>query len=258
MGVLEKFSLKEKVILVTGGAGLYGKHITEGLAEACGTVYLASRDQAKCEEFATTLRTKGYDVHSGKVDQSDTSSILALYRRMIKEQGRIDVLVNNAVARPMKTGEDPVENFDLSMRINATGIFEITRVFAENMVERKSGSIINIASHMGVVGPDFTLYEETSMSAPPDYFFHKAGMINLTKYFAAKYGAHGIRVNAVSPGGLYTNQHERFLERYNKRNLLGRMACGEDIKGVVVFLASDTSLYITGTNIMMDGGYTAK
>jgi NAD(P)-dependent dehydrogenase (short-subunit alcohol dehydrogenase family) len=177
---------------------------------------------------------------------------------MLKEQGRIDVLVNNAVARPMKAYRDPIESFDLSMKINATGIFEITKIFAENMIERKSGSIINIASMYGVVGPDFTMYEGTTMGAPPDYFFHKAGMINLTKYLAAVYGPYNMRVNAISPGGLYVDQPEKFLERYHKRTLLGRMAKGEDIKGVVVFLASDTSLYVTGTNIMMDGGYTAK
>jgi len=258
MGVLEKFSLRGKIILVTGGAGLYGKHIVEGLGEAGGTVYVASRNFSNCKALAEKLVKMGYDVIPGEVDQSNSRSILALYERILKEQGRIDVLVNNAVARPMKSYEDPIESFDLSMKINATGIFEITRIFAKNMMEHRSGSIINIASMYGVVGPDFTMYEGTAMGAPPDYFFHKAGLINLTKYLAAVYGPYNIRVNAISPGGLFSNQPEQFLERYYKRTMLGRMANGEDIKGVVVFLASDTSLYITGTNILMEGGYTAK
>lgn len=126
------------------------------------------------------------------------------------------------------------------------------------MKEKRYGSIINISSIQGIVGPDFTLYEGTDMDAPPDYFFHKAGIINLTKYFASKLGPYNIRVNAVSPGGLYSGQNEKFVERYNKKTFLGRMAKGEDIKGVIVFLASDASFYITGANIIVDGGYTAK
>ncbi|HPO52249.1 MAG TPA: SDR family oxidoreductase, partial [bacterium] len=115
-----------------------------------------------------------------------------------------------------------------------------------------------ISSMQGVVGPDFTLYEGTDMDAPPDYFFHRAGLISLTRYLASKFGPYNIRVNCISPGGLYADQAELFVERYNKRTFLGRMANDEDIKGVVVFLASDASSYITGANILMDGGYTQK
>lgn len=258
MGILEKFSLKDRIAIVTGGAGLYGKFIVEGLAEAGAIVYVSSRNLEKCEEFSKKLREKGFQIFSAMVDLTDKESMDKLKEKVIKEQGKIDILVNNAVLRGMKNYYDDIEKFRLSMEANATGVFYLTRIIGEAMKEKRYGSIINISSIQGIVGPDFTLYEGTDMDAPPDYFFHKAGIINLTKYFASKLGPYNIRVNAVSPGGLYSGQNEKFVERYNKRTFLGRMAKGEDIKGVIVFLASDASSYITGANIIVDGGYTAK
>lgn len=258
MGILERFSLLGKVAIVTGGAGLYGKFIVESLAEAGAFVYIASRNVERCEDLAENLKEKGYKTEAVKFDQSDERSISALKEKVIKERGKIDILVNNAVLRPMKSYYDEVEKFRASMEVNAVGIFNLTRTIGEIMKEQREGSIINISSIQGIVGPDFTLYEGTEMDVPPDYFFHKSGLINLTRYFAARLGPYNIRVNCISPGGLYTGQDERFVERYNKRTFLGRMANGEDIKGVVVFLASDASAYITGANIVVDGGYTAK
>ena len=258
MSVLDRFSLDGKVALVTGGAGLYGRFITEGLAEAGAFVYVASRNLDNCRAIASKLSERGLSASAAKLDLSDPGSIDVLYRRIMGEQGRIDILVNNAVLRPMRRYEDPLEAFRTSMEVNAVGVFNITRTFAEAMKERREGSVINISSIHGMVGPDFTLYEGTNMDAPPDYFFHKAGLINLTRYLASKLGPYGIRVNCVSPGGLFNYQDGRFVERYNRRTFLGRMAEGEDIKGVVVFLASDASKYITGANIPVDGGYTAK
>lgn len=258
MDALTSFSLKGRVALITGGAGLYGKFIVEALAEAGATTYVASRDVEKCRKLASKLSLKGYDVVPGQIDQSDEDSVKALYQRILEEQARIDILVNNAVLRPMKGFDDPMGNFRASMEVNSTGIFLVSRVFSQNMIERRSGSIINIASIQGMVGPDFTLYEGTGMDVPPDYFFHKAGMINLTRYLAARLGPYNIRVNAISPGGLLAGQDPIFIEKYSKRTFLGRMARGEDIKGAVVFLASDASSYVTGANIVVDGGYTAK
>jgi NAD(P)-dependent dehydrogenase (short-subunit alcohol dehydrogenase family) len=258
MKVLERFSLKNKVALVTGGAGLYGKYIVEALAEAGAIVYVASRNFENCKKLAEKLVKESYQVFPAKLDQSKEASIKNLYQKIIKEQKKIDILVNNAVLRPMRSYYDPIEKFALSMKVNAVGLFNLTRIFAEDMKKRRYGSIINIASTHGIVGPDFTLYEGTDMYAAPDYFFHKAGLINLTKYLASILGPYNIRVNAVSPGGLFSNQPSIFVKRYNQRTFLGRMANGEDIKGVIVFLASDASLYITGANIVVDGGYTAK
>ncbi|MCX7705509.1 MAG: SDR family NAD(P)-dependent oxidoreductase, partial [bacterium] len=175
MGILEKFVLTDRVAVVTGGAGRYGKFIVEALAEAGAIVYVVSRNIENCEMFASEMKRKGYKVFSGYLDMGDTESIVNIKKRIMKEQNRVDILVNNAVLRPMKHYEDPIEAFDLSMRINATGIMNTTRIFAEDMMKRKAGTIINISSMMGVVGPDFTLYEGTDMDAPPDYFFHRAG-----------------------------------------------------------------------------------
>jgi len=258
MRILEKFSLLGKVAIVTGGAGLYGKFIVEGLTEAEAFVYIASRNIDKCKEFAEELKEKGYEVEAIRLDQSDEESINSLREKIVREKGKIDILINNAVLRPMKSYYDEVEKFRISMEVNAVGIFNLTRTIGEVMREQRNGSIINISSIQGIVGPDFTLYEGTDMDVPPDYFFHKGGLINLTRYFASRLGPYNVRVNCISPGGLYTGQDERFVKRYNKRTFLGRMADGEDIKGVVVFLASDASSYITGANIVVDGGYTAK
>lgn len=211
MGILKKFSLKGKLALVTRGAGLYGKCITEGLAEAGATVYLASRTLTHCQQVAKALTEQGYQVLAGELDLAETKSIKRLYQRILKEKGKMDILLNNAVLRPMKTYQDPIENFELSMKVNATGLVNLTRIFSQNMMERKSGIIINISSMQGTVGPDFTLYEGTGMDALPDYFFHKAGLINLTRYLASKLGPYNIRVNCVSPGGLFNNQDPKFV-----------------------------------------------
>jgi NAD(P)-dependent dehydrogenase (short-subunit alcohol dehydrogenase family) len=260
-GILEKFSLKGKVAVVTGGAGLYGSCIVEGLAEAGATVYSASRNFENCRKQAIRLQQKGYKVNGANLDITSTKSIIKLKEKILAEQSQMDILVNNAVLRPMKSPE-AIEEFELSMKVNATGTVNITRLFAEEMKRRNSGVIINISSIYGVLGPDISLYEETGMrKGTPDYYFHRAGIINLTRYYASILGQYNIRVNCISPGGLFNKQKAQpaeFITRYNKKTFLGRMANREDIKGLVVFLASDASSYITGENVMMDGGLSAK
>ena len=253
-GVLDMFSLTGKVAVVTGGAGLFGRQITEALAEAGATTLIASRDVSKLNEYANSLRDRGLSVRAHPLDQSSEQSVEGFARQVES----VDILVNNAVSRPMKGWDDPAENFDQSMRTNATGIFLLTRAFGRAMCERGKGSIINIASIQGIVGPDLTLYEEVGWDIPPDYFFHKGGMIQLTRFAAAKLGPRGVRVNCISPGGFYNQQDERFVKRYCDRTFLGRMANQTDLKGAVVFLASDASGYVTGANLVVDGGYTAK
>lgn len=143
------------------------------------------------------------------------------------------------------------------MKTNATGLFALTRAFGELMAANGSGSIVNIGSIQGVVGPDNTLYEGLNMHAIPDYFFHKAGMVNLTRYFAAHYGPRGVRVNCVSPGGFLSGQPPAFVERYARATFLRRMADEQDLGGPVIFLLSEAARYVTGTNLPVDGGYTA-
>jgi NAD(P)-dependent dehydrogenase (short-subunit alcohol dehydrogenase family) len=252
------FNLDGKVALVTGGAGRFGRQIVRALAEAGARVVTASRDVARLDEYAAELRATGLDVTTAAFDQSDEASILALRDRMIHAHGHVDVLVNNAVLRPMREWSSATEAFRRSMETNATGLFVITRAFGEHMAERGRGSIVNVGSIQGMIGPDLTLYEGVQAPPPPDYFFHKGGMVQLTRYAAGVLGPRGVRVNAVSPGGFYDGQDARLVERYSARTFLGRMAGEEDLGGVIVFLASDASGYITGANIPVDGGYTAK
>lgn len=258
MEVKKLFDIKGRVAVVTGGSGLYGRCIAEGLCEAGAKVIIASRNLDNCKKTAFKLQKHGYKAYAYRLDLSLHESITSFTEKVWKDFNRVDILINNSVLRPMKSFEDDLEKWKKSMEVNATGLFDITRLFIKKMIPQKKGSIINISSIQGMVGPDFTLYEGTGMDAPPDYFFHKAGMINLTRYFASRFGRYNIRVNTISPGGLFNNQPELFVKRYEERTFLGRMANYDDIKGVVVFLASDASNYISGANIVLDGGYTQK
>ena len=262
MNVLASFSLKGKVALLTGGAGKYGRQIVAALAEAGADTYIASRNLEALEKVAAEERTRGYNVTALQLDLEDEKSIFALHEELMRRCGRIDVLVNNAVIRSAMNGWDyPLEAFDRSLHINASALFMITRLFAGEMKKQQSGSIINIGSMMGMVGIEMANYEGTDMNPNPSpiYFYEKGGMINFTRWAASILGHHNVRVNCVSPGGLQeAAQPEQFVKNYSARTQLGRMANDTDLKGIIVFLASDASAYLTGTNIPVDGGYTAK
>jgi len=252
------FSLADKIILLTGGAGLYGRGLAASLAAAGANLVLASRDVAALEKVAAEERALGRRVQARALDQADEASILRLRDGMLAEFGRVDGLVNNAVSRPMKSPDAPLADWAASMQTNSTGLFAITRAFAEAMAGRASGGIVNIGSIQGMVGPDYSLYEGLDMDAIPDYFFHKAGMVNLTRFFAARYGPRGVRVNCVSPGGFFSGQDPVFVQRYSQATFLRRMADKQDLGGPVVFLLSDAARYVTGVNLPVDGGYTAR
>jgi NAD(P)-dependent dehydrogenase (short-subunit alcohol dehydrogenase family) len=260
--ILEQFSLKGKVALMTGGAGLYGRQIVTALAEAGARTLIASRDVAALENVAAEHRSQGQDVTALQLDQGEEASIMNLRDEVKSRCGGLDVLINNAVLRPMKSGyegKDAGATFAESMQVNATGLFLITRAMGDLMAERRQGSIINIGSIQGMIGPDPTIYRGTEMNGwYPDYFFHKGGIVNFTRFIGSYYGAHGIRCNCISAGGFFSNQPEAFVRQYSERTFLGRMAGDADLRGIVVFLASDASSYLTGTNIPVDGGYTAK
>lgn len=259
MKILDRFSLNGKVVVLTGGAGLYGRQLTAAIAEAGATVIIASRDLAKLEVEAFSHRDRGMDVTAEALDLSDEQSITAFRDRIVQRYGRVDGLVNNSVLRPMRKLDDPAQAWEESLKVNATGLFLISRAFGYAMSQQACGSIVNIGSIQGMVGPSAELYQGTNMGLPPpDYFFHKGGMINLTRYFAAVLGPQNVRVNCISAGGFFNDQLEPFLSRYQARTMLGRMAGNDDLAGAVVFLLGDASGYITGANIAVDGGYTAK
>ena len=256
------FSLQGKVAVVTGGKGRYGRQIVDAIVRAGATTCLASRALNELEAMAAQYRSEGFEVRAMYVDLGDEPSIMRLKEAVLAcGNGKADILVNNAVSRPMTSWADDAARFTDSMLVNSTGLFLITRAFGDEMVKTgQGGSIINIGSIQGMVGPDGTLYEGLDLNGyVPDYFFHKGGMINFTRFVASYYGRHQIRCNCISPGGLKTTATPaEFVRRYSDRTLLGRMANETDLMGAVVFLASDASLYVTGANLPVDGGYTAK
>lgn len=259
--VMKALSLTGKVVVVTGGAGLYGRQIVQAMAEAGATTYIAARGMEALDRVADEERTRGYKVEALPLDLASEESIEALHRTVIDRSGRCDVLVNNAVTRNKHAvWGGSMDAYDQSLRINASALFKITHLFGETMRGQKSGSIINIGSMMGSVGVEAANYAGTDMHANPSpiYFYEKGGMLNFTRWAASILGPDNVRVNCVSPGGLESGQPAPFIEAYSNRTQLGRMANATDLKGVIVFLASDASAYITGANIPVDGGYTAK
>jgi NAD(P)-dependent dehydrogenase (short-subunit alcohol dehydrogenase family) len=257
--IRELFSLDGRVALVTGGAGRYGRQISLALAEAGATVIVASRDLARCESFVTELRAAGYKATAQAFDLTSDESVRVLAEELRASVKRIDVLFNNAVT--VSTGlpeRYSTSEWDRAMECNGTGLYRSCLVFGTLMAEQGWGSIVNIGSIYGVISPDFSLYEgHEEMTNPPSYGFAKAGMVQLTRYLAVYFGGHGVRVNCISPGGLYSaDMPADFVARYRARAPLGRLAGANDIKGVSVFLASDASAYVTGQNLLIDGGFT--
>jgi NAD(P)-dependent dehydrogenase (short-subunit alcohol dehydrogenase family) len=260
MRVLDRFSLRGRVALVTGGSGpLFGGAISEGLAEAGATVVAASRSLERNHEFASRLRADGLDAHAARLDIGDPASIEACQRDLLQRFGRVDVLVNSAIHYEGLAGGLEEQDPEVWLRSAAgdmSGLMRICRAFLPGMRAQGRGSIINVASIYGVVGNDPSLYADTTMRPPVHYPFIKGGMIAFTRYLAAAVGKAGVRVNCLSPGGLANAQPEPFMRRYCERVPIGRMLDHDDIKGAAVFLASDASGYVTGTNLMVDGGWT--
>lgn len=260
MNIIDSFRLNGKVAVVTGGSGLYGRQMVEALASAGAKVYTASRNLEANESYAAKMREKGLEVYAGQVDQSDEESVRRFLSEITKNSDVVSILVNNSVLRCTKGYQTDAALFDQSMHVNATGLMIISRAFGDHMAEHDGGSIINIGSYMGLLGPDYELYKGTDMPADMagDYFFHKGGMQTYTKFLASHYGRHNVRCNILNLGGFFNHQPEVFVERYSAKTFLNRMANETDIMGAVVFLASDASAYITGSSIEIDGGYTAK
>jgi len=256
------FSLKGKVVVQCGGTGLLGRELVTAIGKAGATLVVGTRDPAKFAPDLERARQAGVNVQVEPLIVSSEESVLAFRDAVLAAHGRVDGLVYNTVSRPMKGEKPHADEWRDSMETNATGYYLTLNTFAEAMAKQATGgSIVSISSMMGMVGPNPHNYTGTAMSAMPDYFFHKAGMINMTRFYASYFGLKKVRCNAVSPGGLYNPeapQADAFLERYGKMTMLGRMANPDEFNGIVIFLLSDASTYVTGTNIPVDGGYTAK
>ena len=266
---LELFSLKNKVAIVTGALGLIGKNHCIALSEAEANVVVCDLDEAKCKEFASTLPTKSIGVG---VDITNKLSVENLRDKTLKAFGKIDILVNNAAINdmfenPQTAAEQsmfenyPLEMWQKSLNVNVTGTFLCSQVIGTEMAKSKKGSIINVASTYGIVAPDQSIYKKPdgsqSFYKSAAYPATKGAIISFTRFLAAYWGNKGVRVNTLSPGGVENNQDEYFISNYSAKTPLGRMAQPTDYKGAIIFLASDASAYMTGANLIVDGGWTA-
>ena len=267
------FSLTDKVAVVTGSLGLIGRQHCYALAEAGAHVVVTDINRDACVEFANELNLNtGATTLAVPADITDRSSLMQLRNSVIDFFGYLDILVNNAAindkfespesaAEQSKFESYPLELWQRSFDVNVTGMFLCSQVLGSVMAERGTGSIINVASTYGLVAPDQSLYLRPDGTQPffksPSYPATKGAVISFTKYLAAYWGNKGIRVNALCPGGVFAGQEEYFVKNYSKRTPLGRMAEPTDYKGALVFLASDASEYMTGANLVVDGGWTA-
>ncbi|WP_082053351.1 SDR family NAD(P)-dependent oxidoreductase [Gordoniibacillus kamchatkensis] len=257
------FRLDGQVAVVTGGSGLYGKLISRALGEMGATVILASRSAESCERAAEELRRDGLRAEGRSLDLESEESVLGFAAQTAADYGRIDMLVNNAVSRVGLADLEHTskEGWEAAQRVNGTGLMLITKAVVAHMRERRSGSIINISSIQGAVGPHFPVYGDTGMTSGIEYTFSKWGMVGFTKWLANYYAKYNIRANCISPGGynpglLEDENRKEFVENYKALTPMGRFADEEDIKGPVVFLASRASQYVTGHNLLVDGGWT--
>ncbi len=263
MKATELFRLDGKTAIVTGGRGLYGSSISLGLCEMGATVVIASRNQEKCEKYAEELRENGYHAVGMSIDLNSDESIQNLVCAVIKQFGRIDILVNNAVDRSNLTSFSDAtrEKLQSSMNTNLNGQILLTQAVVAEMLKQKKGSIINISSMRGLDCPHFPFYPESYGDQPINYTTEKWAMEGMTRFLAGRYGKDGIRVNSIAPGGYapgIENDENRkeFFDTYVRNCPLGCWANEDDIKGPVCFLASDAANYITGATIVMDGGWT--
>lgn len=258
------FDLSGKVALITGGAGLLASEHALALLEFGATIILADFNIAKCKEAVLALNKNYEKVFAFELDVTKKERWESLLAEIKNTFGRIDILINNAgfTNQSKSTGFDAsFENFSLEdwnaiMQVNLTGTFLGCQVIGKHMLENQYGSIINMASLYGVVSPHHTIYEGTGISQPVAYSVSKHGVIGLTKYVATLWANKGVRVNSITPGGIFNEHTGLFLERFEQLNPIGRMSDKSELRGAVVFLASDASSHVIGHNLIVDGGWT--
>lgn len=260
MTVQELFDLRGKTALVTGGAGRLGAQMVAALAEAGANVLIGGRRREACEDLAGRIRSLGVKSLGIEMDVTSPADIERAVVSAVEGFGSLDILVNNAGgSRRALLDEATLEDWRAVIDLNLTGPFLCSQAAARVMISQRRGKIINIASIYGVVGVDQRLYEQSPQMVPGSvpYTASKGGLVNLTRDMAVYLAPHGIQVNAISPGGFRARQDPEFLKRYCERTPAGRMGGADDLKGAIVFLASAASDYVTGHNLMVDGGWTA-
>jgi len=271
--VREAFDLTGQVAIITGGAGFLGIKHSEAIAESGGIPVLldinGSAAEAKAKELSDRFGVPSMGIG---VDITAIKDIRAALDYVLEKHERVDILINNAANDPKVKEESEVvwsrfENFPLDMwnadiSVGLTGAFLCCQFFGEEMAKRKNGVILNIASDLGVIAPDQRIYRQDDLPdnlqsvKPVSYSVLKHGLIGLTKYLATYWAKDGVRVNSISPGGVYNNQPSDFVERLTNLIPMGRMANRDEYEAAIVFLVSDASSYMTGANLVIDGGRT--
>ena len=254
----DRFHLRGKTAVVAGGGGLIGRSLGKGLGDHGATVVVADVDETVGNEVADFI---GENASFRQTDITDETDVDALVETVTGDFGSLDIFVNTAYPRNENYGQSyeemTIQDWRENLDLNLNSYFAAAHRASLAMKEQETGgSIVNLGSIYGVQAPDFTLYEGTDITSPVEYAAIKGGVLNLTRYMASYLGDDGVRVNAVSPGGVVDQQSATFVEQYEARTPLGRMAEPEDIVGAVVFLASDASSYVTGQNLVVDGGWT--
>lgn len=274
MKIQEKFDLSGRVAVVTGGAGLLGSEFCRTLAEAGAAVAVVDLNADAAQKVADDLGTAGYRALALAADLTRPDSVQAMLASLLSTFGRLDILVNSAALDPKfdpeairqgltpGTFEDyPLEQWNAALNVNLTGMFLVTQACVKPMLAQgKKGSIINLCSTYGLNGPDQRIYVKGGQRVafkPVYYSVTKAAVLGFTKYLAAYYAGTEIRVNALTPGGVFNNHEEYFVQNYSAKTILGRMARKDEMNGALLFLASDASSYMTGGNLVVDGGWTA-
>ena len=273
--VADLFRVDGRVALVTGGAGLLGRRYCEALLEAGGRVVVGDLDGPRAEAVSNELSPS--DTLGLRLDVADEASVRSVVNSTVEHFGRLDILINNA-ALTVRGGSErlrpedyfaPFERYpramwDLAVSVNLTGMLLCAQAAGRQMLEQGGGVVVNIASTYGVVAPDQRLYEgvtspyaESSFNTPVSYAVTKTAVLGLTRYLATYWGRKNIRVNALTPHGVYDNHDETFVRNFVYRSPLGRMARNDEYRGALLFLVSDASSYMTGANLIVDGGWTA-
>lgn len=274
MTIQQKFDLTGRVAVVTGGVGLLGAEFCGALAEAGASVVVVDLNASASQAVADSLTKSGYQALAVPTNITQPDEVNALVKKTLSEFGRLDIVVNSAALDPkfdpdaMNKGitpgafEDyPLDLWNSALNVNLTGMFLMTQACVKPMIEQgKKGSIINICSTYGLNGPDQRIYIKDGKRVafkPVYYTVTKAGVMGFTKYLAAYYAGTDIRVNALTPGGVFNNHEDYFVKNYSAKTIMGRMAKKDEMNGALLFLASDASSYMTGNNVVVDGGWTA-
>jgi len=265
------FDLTGRVAVITGGLGLLGQQHAEAVASAGGIPVLADiRLESVDPLSAVFIKRFGGQACAIQTDITQPESVNALLEEVLNRYGRVDILINNAANNPKmektttvefsRLENFPLKQWEADLSVGLTGAFLCSQIIGSEMAKHKHGVIVNVASDLAVIAPDQRLYRKPGLPAdqqpvkPVTYSVVKTGLIGLTRYLATYWAEAGIRVNAISPGGIYNNQPEEFIQRLENLIPMGRMAKADEYQAAILFLCSDASSYMTGTNIVIDGG----